>query len=98
VPRLAADILTPNQAASIIAADHSGAITAAPGQPTVLFVDLGCFDYDPALAGLCGDDGAPLLQFTSYWAAPSARREDLVVPLKRPPGAAAQAEEDAPCC
>lgn len=98
VPRLAVDALTPEQAAAIIAADRSGAIAAAPGQPSVLFIDLGCFDYDPALAGVLGDDGTPLLEFANYWAAPTLRREELVVPLRRPPAAVAQTAEDAPCC
>jgi hypothetical protein len=98
VPRLAVDHLAAEEAAAIIAADRSRAITAAPSQPTVLFVDLGCFDYDPALADLRSAEGAPLLEFTGSWAAPAARREDLVVPLMRPLEPAPQGQEDAPCC
>jgi hypothetical protein len=89
VPRLAVEQLTSEQAARIVAADSSAAITAAPGQPTVLFVDLGCFSYDPALAELAGETGAPLLEFADYWAGPTQMREELVVPLKRPAAEAA---------
>jgi hypothetical protein len=97
VPRLAVEQLTPDEAAAIIAADRSGAITAVPEQPTVLFVDLGRFDYDPALLELRSAEGAALLEYANYWAAPAARREDLVVPLKRPPQPASPPKEDAPC-
>ncbi len=84
VPRLAVAELTPEQALAIIAADRSGAIVAAPGQPGVLFVDLGVFDYDPALGELRDAAGQPLLEFADYWAKPQARREELVLPLRRP--------------
>jgi hypothetical protein len=84
VPRLAVDNLTPEQAAAIIAADESGAVVCAPGQPTVLFIDLGRYEYSPALSALHTADGRPLLEFGSALPAPVARREDLLVPLGRP--------------
>jgi hypothetical protein len=84
VPRLAIEQLAPEQALAIVAADRSGAIVPAPGQPGVLFVDLGVFDYDPALAELRDAAGQPLLEFTDHWAMPCARREELVLPLRRP--------------
>lgn len=94
VPRQAVAQLTPEEASAIIGADRSGAIVAAPGQPGVLFVDLGAFDYDPALAELRSAAGQPLLEFTDVWAKPQARREDLVIPLNRPRDGA-QGEEGA---
>jgi hypothetical protein len=95
VPRLAVEQLAPDQAALIIAADRSKSIRSAPGQPAVLFVDLGVYDYDPALAELRDETGLPLLEFASQWAAPSGQREDLVIPLKRPRQADAASGEEA---
>lgn len=83
VPVLNVPVLTPEQAQCIIDADASGAIIAAPGQPTVLFVDLGRFAYCPALAELMDECGVPLLRFEARLVEPVARREDLLVPLKR---------------
>jgi hypothetical protein len=81
VPRLNVATLTADQAAEIIAADASGAITAAPDQPTVLFLDLGRFVYSPALANLTDEHGTPLLGFGDCWAEPGLGRTDLVIPL-----------------
>ena len=86
-PRLAVDGLSEAEAVAIIAADQSGAIVAAPHQPTVLFVDLGRFSFDPGLLELRRPDGTPLLSFEADWAKPMARREDLLVPLGRGPSA-----------
>ena len=83
VPRLAVEQLSAEDARRIIAADASGAIVAAPGQRGALFVDLGRFDYSPTLAELSDANGRPLLTFGDYWAGPSTRRSDLVVPLRR---------------
>ena len=66
-----------------MAADSSGAITHAPGQPAVLFVDLGRYTHTPALESLRGQNGEPLLLFDGSWPQPSAEREQLVVPLRR---------------
>jgi hypothetical protein len=82
-PVLNVENLTTEQAAAIIAADTSGAISAAPGQPTVLFVDLGRYHYSPALAALAADDGTPLLAFSRELPPPTASREELVVPLRQ---------------
>jgi len=82
VPRLNVTELCEADAARIIAADTSGAIAAAPGQPTVLFVDLGRFDHGPGLGELTAADGTPLLYFADWWGEPGTNREDLVVPLK----------------
>jgi len=87
VPRLNVEQLTAAQAGAIVAADSSGAIVAAPGQPTVLFVDLGRFDFSPALAELADELGTPLLRFEPYWPEPAATREALVVPLTMGGGA-----------
>ena len=77
MPRLNVDRLSEAEARRIIAADGSGAIASAPGQPTVLFVDLGRFDHDPALAELRREDGTPLIVFectvNGYWS------EDLLM-------------------
>jgi hypothetical protein len=81
VPRLNVDRLTADEARAITAADASGAITAVPGQPTVLFVDLGSYDFSPTLAELHRADGTPLLAFSDAWPTPETRREELVVPL-----------------
>lgn len=81
VPRLNVSGLSEEQAAAIIAADGSGAITAAPEQPTVLFIDLGRYDWSPALAGLADGEGRPLLSFSERWAPPATERAALVVPL-----------------
>ena len=83
VPLLNVDELTAEEAARIIAADGSGAIASAPGQPTVLFVDLGRFDHDAALAGLLREDGTALVVFEDRWQVPAASRENLVIPLRR---------------
>ena len=84
IPLLNVPDLSEAEALRIIAADGSGAFAAAPGQPTVLFVDLGRFDHDPALAGLLRGDGTPLIVFEERWQLPTASREELVIPLKRP--------------
>ncbi|MCB1186391.1 hypothetical protein KDL29_04410 [bacterium] len=86
VPLLNVDSLTEEEALRIIAADGSGAIAQAPGQPTVLFVDLGRYDHDPALGELKRADGTPLVVFEERWAMPVANREALVLPLRRPRG------------
>jgi hypothetical protein len=91
VPQLNVARLTPEQAQAIIDADMSGAITPAPGQPTVLFIDLGCYDFSPALAELTDNDGTPLLRFSERWPEPGLSRSELVVPLKAP----ARDDEDA---
>ena len=83
VPRQRVATLTDEQARAIIAADASGAIVSAPGQPAVLFVDLGRFDYSPQLAELTTVDGTPLLSFDDWWAEPAVNRSELVVPLNR---------------
>jgi hypothetical protein len=84
IPRLNGPALTSDEARAILAADTSGAFSSPPGQPQVLFVDLGVYDFSPALAGLRRSDGSPLLTFSDYWPLPETRREDLVVPLGRP--------------
>jgi len=81
VPSLNVDRLSAEQARAIIAADGSGAISAAANQPTVLFVDLGRYCFSPALAELADDQGQPLLRFAEHWAPPVVERADLVVPL-----------------
>lgn len=80
VPQLAKPI-TAQQAQQIIAADLSGAIVCAPGQPTVLFIDLGVYAFSPGLETLLDSEGEALLSFRECELAPSASREDLVVPL-----------------
>jgi hypothetical protein len=85
-PRLNVDHLTATQAAAILAADHSGAFVRVPGTDAGLLVDLGRYSYSPQLAALAADDGTPLLAFEDVWAAPTARREELLVPLKRSRG------------
>lgn len=82
VPELNVARLTAAQAAAIVAADASGAIVAAPGQDSVLFIDLGRYDYSPQLAELRAEDGTALLSFSDTWAPPSTSREDLVLPLR----------------
>ncbi len=82
IPRLNVEDLSPLEARAILAADASGAIVPAPGQETVLFIDLGRYDFSPELAELTSADGAPLLRFTDYWPDPSASREALIIPLK----------------
>jgi hypothetical protein len=89
VPRLNVEELTLLDTRAILNADASGAITAAPGQPTVLFIDLGRYDYSPELAELRNTQGEPLLRFTDFWASPSAGREDFIIPLKPRPGESA---------
>ena len=84
IPLLNVDNLSLEEAQRIIAADGSGAIARAPGQPTVLFLDLGRYDHDPALADLQRAGGTPLLSFEEGWAMPGASREELVIPLRRP--------------
>lgn len=86
VPRLAVDELTKEQAAAIVAADESRAIVTAPGQPTVLFIDLGKYEYSPALSGLRTADGQPLLEFGGEQPRPAVSREEMVIPLARPGG------------
>lgn len=81
VPRLNVDSLSPEQAEAVIAADASGAITAAPDQSTILFVDLGRYVYSPALAELMDEQGSPLLSFSDSWAEPGLSRAELVIPL-----------------
>jgi len=81
VPRLNVNRLSAAQAAAIIAADGSGAISAAADQPTVLFVDLGRYCYSPTLAEVANEQGEPLLSFSARWAAPAVDRANLVVPL-----------------
>lgn len=81
-PYLNVASLTEAQAAAIIAADHSSAIQAAPGQPTVLFVDLGAFWFSTGLETLTDDGAVPLLAFSDEPVTAAASREDLVVPLK----------------
>jgi hypothetical protein len=85
VPQLNVPRLTEDQARAVVAADESGAIVAAPGQPAVLFVDLGRFSWSPALAELVDEGGTPLLRFTDRLAGPVATRQALVVPLKGGP-------------
>jgi hypothetical protein len=75
--------LSEAEAAALLAADRSGALFSAPGQPTVLFVDLGRWDYNPALGALTDSAGLPLLRFDAPLP-PALRRDDLVVPLKLP--------------
>ncbi|MCH7472529.1 hypothetical protein IIA79_06210 [bacterium] len=82
VPQLVASRLTEEQARAIIEADASGAIVAAPEQPTVLFVDLGRYVHSPALELLKDGDGALLLTFEDWWAPPTLSRESLVIPLR----------------
>ena len=82
VPRLNVAELSEADAARIIAADVSGAITAAPGQPTVLFVDLGRYDHGPELTDLTDGEGTPLVRFADWWGRPGTVREDLVIPLR----------------
>lgn len=86
VPLQNVDNLTEAEAQRIIDADGSGAIARAPGQPTVLFVDLGRYDHDPALGELRREDGTPLVVFEGRWSLPVASREALVLPLKRDGG------------
>jgi hypothetical protein len=81
VPRLNVSHLTPDEAQAILAADVSGALVMAPRQTSVLFLDLGGYDFSPALAELKREDGTALLKFTDYWASPVTGREELVIPL-----------------
>lgn len=84
-PRLNPELgaLSAEQAAAILAADSSGAIVAAPGQPTVLFADLAAFYPSGPLAALCDAAGRPLLVFDAPYPQATGRREDFVVPLRR---------------
>jgi hypothetical protein len=84
VPYLNAARLTAEQAAGIQAAGPPGAFAAVPGQPEVLFVDLGVYAYSPDLAALTDAAGMPLLAFEPRWQLPDTAREGLVVPLSRP--------------
>jgi hypothetical protein len=84
IPRLNVSNLTAEEAARIVAADGSGAIASAPGQPAVLFVDLGRYDHDPALGELRREDGTALIVFDDRWQQPTSSREELVIPLRRP--------------
>jgi hypothetical protein len=84
VPRLNVPRLTPDEARALLAADASGALVLAPRQDCVLFVDLGCYDFSPALAELRREDGTPLLRFTDWWPLPQTGREELVIPLAGP--------------
>lgn len=95
VPRLNVASLSSEQAAAIVAADGSGAISAAPDQPTVLFIDLGRYDWSPALAGLTDGQGRPLLSFGAHWAPPAVQRAELVVPLGAVEPAAGEPAEPA---
>jgi hypothetical protein len=95
VPRLNVARLTANEAAQLRAADASGALSSPPGQPAVLFVDLGVYDFSPALAELTRSDGTPLLSFSDWWPLPETRREDLVIPLQAA-ASAASAQPAAP--
>lgn len=85
-PDLPGGRLTAAQAAAVLAADRSGAIVPAPGQSadnmTTLFVDLGRWDFNPALAGLKDEIGRPLLRFEQQMPAVLSRA-DLLVPLYR---------------
>lgn len=87
-PRLNPEIagLDEALAARIQAADASGSISAAPGQPGVLFVDLASWSPSPALAALTDAQGRPLLVFDAPLPQPQGRREDFVVPLLREVG------------
>ena len=84
IPQLTEPI-TEQQAQQIIAADLSGAIVSAPGQPDVLFIDLGAYSFSPGLEALVDFQGGPLLAFRECEIAPSASREALVVPLLASP-------------
>jgi hypothetical protein len=84
IPRLNVEGLTAAEAAIIRAADSSAAISSPPGQPDVLFVDLGVYDFSPALAEAKRADGTCLLSFTDFWPAPETLRENLVIPLAGP--------------
>jgi hypothetical protein len=53
-------------------------------------VDLGVYDFSPALAELRRGDGSALLHFTDYWPLPETRRADLVLPLAGSPAPGAQ--------
>jgi hypothetical protein len=80
-PRLNVSNLSEAQAAQVVAADASGAISAVPGQRGVLLVDLGAFYWSPALAALKDDDGNPLLVLEQHEIGAVAGRAELVVPL-----------------
>jgi hypothetical protein len=80
-PRLKTNALTEAQAAQIVAADLSGAISAAPGQRGVLLVDLGAFHWSPALLELKDDAGNALLRAEEVQISPAASRAEFVVPL-----------------
>ncbi|MCC7478747.1 hypothetical protein IT575_09860 [bacterium] len=83
-PALPGGRLSLKQAQQVIAADASGAIVAGPGGDGTLFVDLGRWDFSPALAQLQDDAGRPLLLFESEL--PTAlQRADLLLPLSRQP-------------
>ncbi len=84
-PQLPGGRLNAEQAAAILAADRSGAIVAGPGQggqPSTLFVDLGRWEFSPALAELQDSSGRPLLAFETQMPA-ALKRGDLLIPLRR---------------
>lgn len=85
-PELPGGRLSPEQARAVLAADRSGAILPGPGQPadgaTVLFVDLGRWDYCDALGALSDEQGRPLLCFDGEMPALLSRAA-MVVPLYR---------------
>jgi hypothetical protein len=83
-PQLNVSELSPAEAQAIISADSSGAMVLPPQQTNALFVDLGVYDFSPALAELRRADGTPLLRFTGSWPLPETRREALVVALAQP--------------
>jgi len=84
IPRLNTARLTDEQAAAILAADASGAISAAPQQRSVLLVDLGAFWPSPALLALRHGADAPLIVVEPGSLPPAARRDELIVPLTSP--------------
>jgi hypothetical protein len=93
VPRLNVPGLTADEARAILAADSSGALLLAPRQDSVLFVDLGSYDFSPALGEVRRADGTPLLRFTDWWPLPETSREALVIPLAEGPASAVRSPE-----
>lgn len=82
-PQLQAGKLNAELAERIVAADASRAITAAPGQPHVLLVDLAAFYWTSQLAALTDTAGNPLLTLTELQLGPAAGRSEFVIPLPR---------------
>jgi hypothetical protein len=82
-PRLLGQ-LNQQSAEAVVAADASHAITVAPGQSSVLLVDLAAFYWTPQLGALKDAQGNTLLTLEELELDPVATRSELVVPLGAP--------------